>query len=198
MADLIVANDISGLKIYGQQQVDYTVDSVSGRDFAAAVARASMLRSVAVEHVLSSLSEVVRLREKKLTDLAEALSIISSVAVSFDKDSKTDDMKFSWELGQAKKILDRYGLDTSLLKQFDPEENWNIPGNTDFWGVSKGNSSKVQTDVQYEMDKEDNYLQQDLVSVQSYFSKRDQALSTATSLVKKVNNTMTTGVRSIS
>jgi len=198
MADLIVANDISGLKIYGQQQVDYTVDSVSGRDFAAAVARASMLRSVAVEHVLSSLSEVVRLREKKLTDLAEALSIISSVAVSFDKDSKTDDMKFSWELGQAKKILDRYGIDTSLLKQFDPEENWNIPGNTDFWGVSKGNSSKVQTDVQYEMDKEDNYLQQDLVSVQSYFSKRDQALSTATSLVKKVNNTMTTGVRSIS
>ena len=195
MADLIVANDISGLKIYGQQQVDYTVDSVSGRDFAAAVARASMLRSVAVEHVLSSLSEVVRLREKKLTDLAEALSIISSVAVSFDKDSKTDDMKFSWELGQAKKILDRYGLDTSLLKQFDPEENWNIPGNTDFYGVSKGNSSKVQTDVQYEMDKEDNYLQQDMVSVQSYFSKRDQALSMAASLVKKVNNTMTSGVR---
>ncbi len=198
MADLIVANDISGLKIYGQQQVDYTVDSVSGRDFAAAVARASMLRSVAVEHVLSSLSEVVRLREKKLTDLAEALSIISSVAVSFDKDSKTDDMKFSWELGQAKKILDRYGIDTSLIKQYDPKVNTNILGNSDFYGVSKGNSSKVQTDVQYEMDKEDNYLQQDLVSVQSYFSKRDQALSTATSLVKKVNNTMTTGVRSIS
>ena len=198
MADLIVANDISGLKIYGQQQVDYTVDSVSGRDFAAAVARASMLRSVAVEHVLSSLSEVVRLREKKLTDLAEALSIISSVAVSFDKDSKTDDMKFSWELGQAKKILDRYGIDTSLIKQYDPKVNTNILGNSDFYGVSKGNSSKVQTDVQYERDKEDNYLQQDLVSVPSYFSKRDQALSTATSLVKKVNNTMTTGVRSIS
>ena len=120
------------------------------------------------------------------------------MAVSFDKDSKTDDMKFSWELGQAKKILDRYGIDTSLIKQYDPKVNTNILGNSDFYGVSKGNSSKVQTDVQYEMDKEDNYLQQDLVSVQSYFSKRDQALSTATSLVKKVNNTMTTGVRSIS
>ena len=47
------------------------------------------------------------------------------------------------------------------------------------------------------MDKEDNYLQQDMVTLQSYFSKRDQALSMAASLVKKVNNTMTTGIQAI-
>ena len=55
----------------------------------------------------------------------------------------------------------------------------------------------LQTDAQYELDKEDNFLQQDMVSLQSYFSKRDQALSMAASLVKKVNNTMTSGIRAI-
>ena len=57
--------------------------------------------------------------------------------------------------------------------------------------------SKLQTDTQYALDKEDNYLQQDMVSLQSYFSKRDQALSMAASLVKKVNNTMSSGIRAI-
>ena len=56
---------------------------------------------------------------------------------------------------------------------------------------------KAQANTQYAMDKEDNYLQQDMVSVQSYFSKRDQALSMAASLVKKVNRTMTSGIRAM-
>ena len=58
-------------------------------------------------------------------------------------------------------------------------------------------ATELMTNVQYALDKEDNYLQQDLVSLQSYFSKRDQALSMAASLVKKVNNTMTSGIRAI-
>ena len=59
------------------------------------------------------------------------------------------------------------------------------------------NANKMQTNIQYMMDKEDNYLQQDMVSLQSYFSRRDQALSLAASLVQKVNNTMSSGIQAI-
>ena len=89
-------------------------------------------------------------------------------------------------------LLDDYGIDHSAITI--------IPSPVDGkkTGVIKENDVQtLQTNVQYELDKEDNYLQQDLVSVQSYFSKRDQALSMAASLVRKVNNTMTSGIRAI-
>ena len=197
MANLVEANNIAGLKVYGQQQVDYTVEGKAGCDFGLAVARASMLRSVAVEGVLTGLTSAVRRREQKLTDLGQALAYIAEAAAEFHEKSHTDDTASSAELATAASLLGKYGIDHSAItvKTF--------PGVTpaqDFtYGtITQADVQKLQTNVQYELDKEDNYLQQDLVSVQSYFSKRDQALSQAASLVKKVNNTMTSGVRAIS
>ncbi len=197
MAHLIEANDIAGLKVYGQQQVDYTVayddGTKSGCDFGAAVARASMLRSVAVERALTALADVVRLRERKLTDLGEALAYISAAAASFKDKDKTGDTTTSAGLYTAKKILEKYNIGCSEIKEINA-------GGSIFNGmayVTKGDVSLVQTNVQYEADKEDNYLQQDMVTLQSYFSKRDQALSTAASLVKKVNRTMSSGIQTI-
>ena len=63
MANLVEANNIAGLVVYGQQQVDYTVEGTAGCDFGYAVARAALLRAVATESALSALSGVVRLRE---------------------------------------------------------------------------------------------------------------------------------------
>ncbi len=196
MANLVEANNIAGLKVYGQQQVDYTVEGKAGCDFGLAVARASMLRSVAVEGVLTGLTSAVRKREQKLTDLGQALAYIAEAAAEFNKDSHTDDTASSAELATAASLLGKYGIDHSAItvKTF--------PGVTpaqDFtYGtITQSDVQKLQTNVQYELDKEDNYLQQDMVSVQSYFSKRDQALSMAASLVKKVNNTMTSGIRAI-
>ena len=190
MANLVEANNIAGLKVYGQQQVDYTVEGKSGCDFGIAVARASMLRSVAVESVLAGLAAAVRLRERKLTDLGQALAAIAAAAADFTDKSDTDDTTSSSGLGAAKKTLKDYGL---------PHGEITTPGENDFsrGTVRKDGIQTLQTNTQYAMDKEDNYLQQDMVSVQSYFSKRDQALSMAASLVKKVNRTMTTGIRAI-
>ena len=193
MTNFIVANDIAGLKVYGQQQVDYTVDGEAGRDFGAAVARASLMRSVAVEGLLVALTDVVRKRERKLTDLGEALSYVSAAAANFTSKSKTDDSTSSPGLATAKDILDRYGIDTSNIVVVD----LSTLGAGRIGAIQNQYVGKLQTNVQYALDKEDNYLQQDLVSLQSYFSKRDQALSMAASLVKKVNNTMTSGIRAI-
>ena len=193
MANFIQANDIAGLKVYGQQQVDYTVNGEAGCDFGAAVARASMQRAVSVESATSALADVVRARERKLTEIGEALAYVAAAAANFTSKSKTDDSTSSPGLATAKDILDRYGIDTSNIVVVD----LSTLGAGRIGAIQNQYVGKLQTDTQYALDKEDNYLQQDMVSVQSYFSKRDQALSMAASLVKKVNNTMTSGIRAI-
>ena len=189
MSNLVEANNIAGLKVYGQQQVDYTVEGKAGCDFGIAVARASMLRSVAVEGVLTGLSSAVRRREQKLTDLGEALAVIAEAAAEFNKKSQSSDTASSSGLAKIVGYLETYGV---YKKGEAP-----ISVKSGVGTVKYENVQTLQTNVQYALDKEDNYLQQDMVSVQSYFSKRDQALSMAASLVKKVNNTMTSGVRAI-
>ena len=193
MSNVIQANDIAGLKVYGQQQVSYTVDGEAGNDFGKAVAWASMRRAVAIESALQGLSDVVRLREKKLTELGEALAMVAEAAAHFSKKSKTDDSTNSPGLATAKDILDRYGIDTSHIVVVDLSSL----GAGRQGAIQNQHVGKLQTNVQYALDKEDNYLQQDLVSVQSYFSKRDQSLSMAASMVRKVNNTMSTNVRAV-
>ena len=193
MADFIQANNITGLKVYGQQQVDYTVNGEAGCDFGAAVARASMQRAVSVESATSALADVVRARERKLTEIGEALAYVAAAAANFTSKSKTDDSTSSPGLATAKDILDRYGIDTSNIVVVD----LSTLGAGRIGAIQNQYVGKLQTNVQYELDKEDNYLQQDMVSVQSYFSKRDQALSMAASLVKKVNRTMTSGIRAM-
>ena len=193
MADFIQANNITGLKVYGQQQVDYTVNGEAGCDFGTAVARASMQRAVSVESATSALADVVRARERKLTEIGEALAYVAAAAANFTSKSKTDDSTSSPGLATAKDILDRYGIDTSNIVVVD----LSTLGAGRIGAIQNQYVGKLQTDTQYALDKEDNYLQQDMVSLQSYFSKRDQALSMAASLVKKVNNTMTSGIRAI-
>ena len=193
MADFIQANNITGLKVYGQQQVDYTVNGEAGCDFGAAVARASMQRAVSVESATSALADVVRARERKLTEIGEALAYVAAAAANFTSKSKTDDSTSSAGLATAKDILDRYGIDTSNIVVVD----LSTLGAGRIGAIQNQYVGKLQTDTQYALDKEDNYLQQDMVSLQSYFSKRDQALSMAASLVKKVNNTMSSGIRAI-
>ena len=198
MADFIQANNITGLKVYGQQQVDYTVNGEAGCDFGAAVARASMQRAVSVESATSALADVVRARERKLTEIGEALAYVAAAAANFTSKSKTDDSTSTTGLVTAKEILDRYNIDTSHISIHDVIVAIGNPNVTQRVGsIQNQYVSKLQTDTQYALDKEDNYLQQDMVSLQSYFSKRDQALSMAASLVKKVNNTMSSGIRAI-
>ena len=193
MSNLIEANNIAGLKVYGQQQVDYTVNGEAGCDFGTAVARASMQRAVSVESATSALANVVRARARKLTEIGEALAYVAAAAANFTSKSKTDDSTSSPGLATAKDILDRYGIDTSNIVVVD----LSTLGAGRIGAIQNQYVGKLQTDTQYALDKEDNYLQQDMVSLQSYFSKRDQALSMAASLVKKVNNTMSSGIRAI-
>jgi hypothetical protein len=59
------------------------------------------------------------------------------------------------------------------------------------------NAQTGQTNVQYALDKEDNNLQQDLITLRSYITKRDNAYSTAARIIDKSNNAASNTISNI-
>ena len=80
----------------------------------------------------------------------------------------------------ASEILDRYYReDNSDLK---------LPVNEDN-EVRRDDATTAQSALQYEIDFETNEMQQDMVTMESLVSKRDNAFSTVSSLVQKITST---------
>lgn len=182
MANLITATEIAGASVYGVAQMSYAVDGVSGKDYAAALSAAAFKEAVAIERTLSGYSEVVRQRIRKLEVLGEVMAeinaAISTLKVKEPESDDTTDYTFG---GAIRKKAAEYGIDL-----FNP--GWVPPGvNPDNVGVSptRANIYKKQNEVQYAIDREDNDLKQDMVSLNSAMSKRDNAFSAASKLVKK-------------
>ena len=179
MANLITADKIEGASVYGVAQMGYTVDGVSGRDYAAALAAASFKESVAIERALSGYAEVVRQRERKLEDLGEVLAALNAAASTLKvKDTESGDKTDALAvLYDAQSLASKYGISLAWSSVSDGKMQ-----------MTRANVYKAQNEVQYALDKEDNDLKQDLVSLNSYMSKRDNAFSAASKLVKKAAN----------
>ena len=175
MANLIEATEITGGAVYGVRQVTYAVDGVSGKDYGNALAAAAFKESVAIEASASAYMEVVRQREKKVSDLGEVLATLSKAIATMNPKSNDTGKKSDADnaLKTAKTICAQYGLTLNL---------------TDGNKITFKNAQRSQTDVQYALDKEDNNLQQDLIALRSYIAKRDNAYSMAARIVDKSNN----------
>ena len=169
MGNLIVSENIPGFTVYGVQQVQYTVGGDSGQDYTTAVACAAFKEAAAIEAVCTGYSEVVKARQKKVEDLGEVLALLSRANAQFDPKAETTDKVTVDGANQIKRICEYYEV----------ELTWD--GNQ----MTYGNMQKAQTEVQYQMDKEDNNLEQDMVTLQSYISKRDNAYTNASKVVKK-------------
>ncbi len=182
MSNNIIAQNIEGLVIYGQQQVDYTVNGDSHQSYGQAVAYAALYRAASVEFSTSALQTPIRMRMKKVEELGTVLAA-AATGMSNLATEDMDDSFSSKDLATAYDILVKYNLDRHGLSviQIITDQRIGI--------ITKENLMKLQNDVQYEMDREDNKLQQDMVAIQSYISKRDQAYSLAASIVRKVNKT---------
>ncbi len=172
---LVSAQEIPGCTVYGIPQMSYTTAGKSGQDYAAAVALATLVQANAFETECGALSAMVRLRMKKLDELGEALAILSRVLKKMPvKSPESDDKVTDGDLYRARDLMAKYGL---TLKLEGDEAK-----------IRRDNVSYAENDVRYAMDREDNDLQQNLVTVKSTFNRRDQAFSTAARLVSKVNN----------
>ena len=186
MSDLIETNAISGFKVYGQQMVEYTVSGISGMDFGFAISVASLEEASAIEVETNAYSAVLRTRQKKISDLSDALAILTQ-ALSTMKTSgtqqSTDKSDAMNSLYTASSTLSKYGVYNLTL----------VDGNK----VERGTAQKAQAQTEYEIDMEDNDMQQDMVTVQGLISKRDDAYSTAAKVLKKVNSTGNSIINSI-
>lgn len=171
----IEAEDL-GLTVLGTIQNAYAVNGVHRQDFGTAVYMATLCRTAALEETLASYAELVRTRQKKLDELGEALSALNKAFAQKTSKTKTSD-KLPVD-SAAVSILRRYGF-TAATKMTYPD------------------IMKLQQNVQFALDQEDNELQQDMTSLQGYVSKRDDAMQMAGKLMKKVSGTRQQGIRYI-
>ena len=182
MDPLIKPEILTENSIYGVRQMQYTVDGVSGKDFIDALTTASFRQSVAIESAASGYVAVVKARQKKIDDLGQVLAYLSKAVGSLKtKGGKSGDKVTVDNSSWIKSTTNAYGISLS----------W------DGSQMTRGNIQKAQTTVEYELDKEDNNLQQDIVSLQSFMTKRDNAYSTAAKLVRKANDAAKSTIRNI-
>ena len=173
MNKAITVDPLTDNSVYGIQQVQYTVDGVPGQNFSDAISAAAFYVATAIEEATSAYSAVVTARQKKVDDLGIALAAFNETNSNLPpKNQKSKDTAEVKDYNRVKQILDYYEISINGFAKT----------------MNRGDIQKAVTEVQYQMDKEDNYLQQDLVSLQSFISKRDNAYNTASKIVKKTNN----------
>ena len=179
MANMIEQNPIAGASVYGVEQYSYTVNGVAGKDYAAALSAASFKEAVAIEQALSAYSEVVRQRMRKLDDIGTAMAILNEAYATLKtKEQESGDTTANMvSLATARDKAALYGVTINMTDA-------TIAG-IRFCYTTRRDLMNAQNAVQYAIDKEDNELKQDTVSLNSYVSKRDNSFSTASKLVKK-------------
>ena len=179
MANMIEQNPIAGASVYGVEQYSYTVNGVAGKDYAAALSAASFKEAVAIEQALSAYSEVVRQRMRKLDDLGTVMAILNEAYATLKtKDHESGDTTSNMvSLATARDKAALYGVTINMTDA-------TIAG-IRFCYTTRRDLMNAQNAVQYAIDKEDNELKQDTVSLNSYVSKRDNSFSTASKLVRK-------------
>lgn len=168
MAEVVTRN-IAGCSVYGVQQVQYTVDGSERYDFGRTLAAISLSRAAAIEEQSVALSWLLKLSMKKVEELGNAMAEISRTLSALDPEDVTMTTKITFPESAM-----------AILRKYD------VPTN----GSTRGDLTMIQSKLKYAIDKEQNELQQDNISVQNMVSKRDEAYEQASSLMKKVYDDM--------
>jgi hypothetical protein len=181
---LIQTEALPGCSVYGVKQVQYTVDGVSGRDYIAALTAAAFKEAAAIEVAVAGYAEVVRQRIRKLEDLGGVMAALNYAVANLKiKEQESGDTAWVPNGAWVNSTAQKYGITLVFVE------------NTS--SMTRRSLYKGQNEVQYAMDKEDNDLKQDSVSLNSYISKRDNAFSTAAKLVKKAGNSASSMIGNI-
>ena len=183
MANLITATEIAGASVYGVAQMSYAVDGVSGKDYAAALSAAAFKEAVAIEQSLAGYSAVVRQRVRKIEDLGSVMAALNSGVTTLkvkdtESSDRTDKMSI---LAEAHSLAAKYGITVTCVAYEFSDGVYKAQ-------MRRDDIYRAQNEVQYAIDREDNDLKQDMVSLNSLMSKRDNAFSAAARLIKKAND----------
>ena len=181
MGEFIKTVDL-GLSVFGQAQVGYSVGGVTGQSYGDAAAMAGLQRATSVETSIAAYEKMMRLRQRKVNELGEALSYIAESVGRFPaKGGSTSDTQSV--NANLKTILDRYGVTVRDI--------------TVSTSMTKHQLQMTEQAVQYAMDVESNNLQQDMATLQSLVNRRDDAFQLAAKIARKAAQTFTSGVRAM-
>ena len=181
---LIQTQVIEGAAVYGVQQVSYTVAGETGKDFSAALAAAAFKQTAAIEVAASSYADVVRERERKLDELGQVMAELNKTFAKLKvKDQEPGDTATVDNGAWVNATASKYGITLVFMP------------NTSI--MTRENIMKGQNEIQYAIDTEDNNLQQDMVALQGLLSKRDNAFSSASRIVKKADDAASSVIHNI-
>ena len=183
MANLIEATPIQGGAVYGVAQVSYTVGGVSGQDYAAALIAATLKESTAIEAAASAYSAVVQERARKIDALGRVLAELNKALAKLKSSGQSSDTTTVDNGHWVNTTASKYGI-TLIFNENTSD-------------MTRANIMKGQNEIQYAIDTEDNNLQQDLVGLQGLLSKRDNAYSTASRVVRKADDAAGTTIGNI-
>ena len=183
MSSLIATEEIPGGAVYGVRQMSYTVEGVAGKDYGAALAAAAFKESTAIEDTMNSYAAIVRQRTRKLEDLGTVMAGLNAGMATLktketESSDRTDKMSI---LAEAHSLAAKYGITVTCVAYEFSDGVYKAQ-------MRRDDLYRAQNQVQYEMDKEDNDLKQDMVALNSLMSKRDNAFSAAARLIKKAND----------
>ena len=187
----------TGVSVYGMRQMAYTLNgSDKPLDFGAVVTDAAMKQAVSIQENAQVVASAVKMRSRKIEDLGKILALVAEALGGFSskdpQSTDTVDVKIADQNGQNLKKLQedikRYGVDVQLgvgTKEVKDGCSTKKVEDTSVITLQRGVAMKAQSAVQQMIDKEDNNLQQDKVTLQGFISKADKAYETAGDLTNK-------------
>lgn len=189
MAGLVIETNIDARapRVYGCPIATYTVDGAQGCGISEAVAFGALRQSVAFEELTTAVGRVVKLRQQKATEIGDAVATVAEAIGSMDQASSSPSKLSNVaaeKLNKANATFKKYGIAEMALDESTKQ-------------VTYGEAYRKQTDVQLALDTENNDLQQNLNSLMSLISKRDNAFSVASKIVDKVNRAAKDTIRAV-
>jgi len=177
MSEMYVQTETLPITVYGQRQVSYVIGGETGHSFEEACVSSAYKRAVTQESEITPLSNVIRRRSAKLEELGTALSYVCNFVSLYAKTGLEDaSKKPSSPADQFKTvyaILEKYSLNTHGYVSSDGT-------------CSKADALKLQSDLQTEIETEQNSIEQDSNTLQSFVNKRDQAYEAIGKIQKKL------------
>lgn len=181
---LIETTVIPGASVYGVQQVSYTVAGAAGKDYSAALLAATLKESAAIEASAAAYSAVVKERARKIDELGQVMAYLNKAYANLrPKDGESGDTTSIDNSAWVNQTASKYGV--------------TLVFNANTGNMTRGNIMKGQNEVQYVIDTEDNNMQQDIVAMQGLITKRDNAFSSASRIVRKSDDAASSVIHNI-
>jgi len=178
MGSAYIEKEDLGYSVLGTPQCSYAVDGLHHQSYDTAVFKATLRRCSALEDIVNAFMDLIKVREKKLDDLGTALAALYEASAYFKQGESDPDKENLSVDSDAVRTLRSYGYDAATK-------------------MSYSQITTLQEDVKYDIDTENNNLQQNTTDIQNYVKKRDDAYSTVSSITDKVADTRKKGVQNI-